>query len=111
MVENRSTLLITLSGNDRPGVTRRLFATLAEHPATVLDVEQLVVRGRLILAVLVEVTGDDLAMAATRAAVRYAAADLDMDVETVPGAAEDPRDHDGQSAHTSGGGNRRRGNR
>jgi phosphoserine phosphatase len=89
MVENRSTLLITLSGNDRPGVTRRLFATLAEHPATVLDVEQLVVRGRLILAVLVEVTGDDLAMAATRAAVRYAAADLDMDVETVPGAAED----------------------
>jgi phosphoserine phosphatase len=89
MIENRSTLLITLSGNDRPGVTRRLFATLAEHPATVLDVEQLVVRGRLILAVLVEVTGDDLAMAATRAAVRYAAADLDMDVETVPGAAED----------------------
>jgi phosphoserine phosphatase len=89
MVENRSTLLITLSGNDRPGVTRRLFATLAEHPATVLDVEQLVVRGRLILAVLVEVTGDGLAMAATRAAVRYAAADLDMDVETVPGAAED----------------------
>jgi phosphoserine phosphatase len=83
------TLLITLSGNDRPGVTRRLFATLAEHPVTVLDVEQLVVRGRLILAVLVEVTGEDDEMTATRAAVRHLAADLDMDVETVPGAAED----------------------
>jgi len=83
------TLLITLSGTDRPGVTRRLFATLAEHPVTVLDVEQLVVRSRLVLAVLVDVSGGDEHMAATRTAVRYAAADLDMDVETVPGAAED----------------------
>jgi phosphoserine phosphatase len=46
MDNQRRTLLITLSGNDRPGVTRRLFATLDEHPITVLDVEQLVVRGR-----------------------------------------------------------------
>lgn len=83
------TLLITLSGNDRPGVTRRLFSVLDEQPIAVLDVEQLVVRGRLILAVLVSVTGDDEVMAATRTAVRRAAADLDMDVETVPGAAED----------------------
>jgi phosphoserine phosphatase len=83
------TLLITLSGNDRPGVTRQLFATLDEHPVIVLDVEQLVVRGRLVLAALIELTGDDAAMAATRTAVRHVAADLDMDVETVPGAAED----------------------
>ncbi len=89
MDDQRRTLLITLSGNDRPGVTRRLFSTLDAHPVTVLDVEQLVVRGRLILAVLVEVTGDDDVMARTRSDVRHAAADLDMDVETVPGAAED----------------------
>jgi phosphoserine phosphatase len=89
MDDNRSTLLITLSGNDRPGVTRRLFSTLADYPITVLDVEQLVVRGRLVLAVLVEITGDEAAVSATRTAVRHAAADLDMDVETVPGAAED----------------------
>ena len=89
MDEARRTLLITLSGNDRPGVTRTLFATLAAHRVSVLDVEQLVVRGRLVLAVLVEVTGDDEEMAATRSAVRHAAADLDMDVVTVPGAAED----------------------
>lgn len=85
----RRTLLITLSGNDRPGVTWRVFDTLSAHVVTVLDVEQLVVRGRLVLAVLVEVTGDDDVMAAVRTDVRHAAADLDMDVETVPGAAED----------------------
>jgi phosphoserine phosphatase len=89
MDDIRRTLLITLSGNDRPGVTRQLFATLDEHPVIVLDVEQLVVRGRLVLAALIELTGDDAAMAATRTAVRHVAADLDMDVETVPGAAED----------------------
>lgn len=89
MDTTRRTLLITLSGNDRPGVTRRLFSTLQEHAVTVLDVEQLVVRGRLILAILVEVTGDDEAMASVRTAMRHAAADLDMDVETVLGAAED----------------------
>lgn len=89
MDDTRQTLLITLSGNDRPGVTRRLFETLDAHPVTVLDIEQLVVRGRLILAVLVEVAGGDEAVAQTRSRVRHAAADLDMDVETVAGAAED----------------------
>ena len=89
MDDQRRTLLITLSGNDRPGVTRRLFDTLAAHAVTVLDVEQLVVRGRLVLAVLVEVTGDDDVMTTVRADMRRVAGELDMDVETVPGAAED----------------------
>jgi phosphoserine phosphatase len=81
--------LITLSGNDRPGVTRGLFSALAKHSVEVIDVEQLVVRSRLVLGVLVEVSGGDAEMAATRTAVRHVAADLDMDVETVPGAPED----------------------
>lgn len=89
MDDDRRTLLFTLTGNDRPGVTRHLFASLAKHPVTVLDVEQLVVRNRLVLAVLVEVSGDDEEVAATRHAVRLVAADMDMDVETVAGAAED----------------------
>jgi phosphoserine phosphatase len=83
------TLLITLTGSDRPGVTRRLFETLAEHPVTIQDVEQLVVRGRLVLAVLVDVNGDEDVVARTRTAVRRTGAELDMDVTTVPGAAED----------------------
>jgi phosphoserine phosphatase len=48
----RTTLLITLTGRDRPGVTSRLFAILAGHPVTVLDIEQVVIRGRLVLGVL-----------------------------------------------------------
>lgn len=96
----QTTMLITLSGLDRPGVTRSLFSTLAKHPVTVLDVEQLVVRGSLVLAVLVGVEegagvdgagvdGGETAITATRKAVRQVAADLDMDVQTVVGAAED----------------------
>src|SRR6266516_7344265 len=45
----RVTLLITLTGRDRPGVTSRLFSVLAAHPLTVADVEQVVIRGRLVL--------------------------------------------------------------
>ena len=89
MDANSRTLLITLSGTDRPGVTQRLFETLAPFRADVIDVEQLVVRSRLVLAVLVLLHGDDEEMAAARKAVRQAAAELDMDVQTVPGAAED----------------------
>jgi len=44
--------MATLAGDDRPGVTSTLFAAVAHHGVTVLDVEQLVVRGRLVLAVL-----------------------------------------------------------
>ncbi len=46
------TLLITLTGRDRPGVTSRLFTVLSAHGTTVLDVEQVVIRGRLVLGVL-----------------------------------------------------------
>ena len=48
----RTSLLITLTGRDRPGVTSRLFGVLARHPVSVLDVEQVVIRGRLVLGVL-----------------------------------------------------------
>nr|BFE85506.1 hypothetical protein GCM10020093_081070 [Planobispora longispora] len=42
---NQRTLLITLTGPDRPGVTSRLFAVLAGFPVVVADVEQVVIRG------------------------------------------------------------------
>ena len=87
------TLLLTLSGTDRPGVTKTLFAALAAHPITVLDVEQLVVRGRLVLSALVNIetsaTDNDEIMTRVRRDVRSTAAALEMDVTTVPGALED----------------------
>lgn len=87
------TLLLTLSGTDRPGVTKTLFAALAKHPVTVLDVEQLVVRGRLVLSALLAVqttsADQDQVVSAIRHDIRATAAALDMDVTTVPGAMED----------------------
>jgi phosphoserine phosphatase len=53
------TLLITLTGPDRPGVSARLFGALAPTRTAVLDVEQVVVRGLLTLAVLVTTGGED----------------------------------------------------
>ncbi|MEH3033673.1 MAG: phosphoserine phosphatase SerB [Aeromicrobium erythreum] len=46
------TVLVTLTGPDQSGVSTRLFEALAGHDVEVVDVEQLVVRGRLVLSVL-----------------------------------------------------------
>ncbi|MGH3645508.1 MAG: phosphoserine phosphatase SerB [Mycobacterium sp.] len=54
----RSSLLITVSGVDQPGVTSALFGVLARHEVELLNVEQVVVRGRLTLAVLVAGPGE-----------------------------------------------------
>ena len=51
------TLLVTVTGADRPGVTSALFTALAGTDAEVLDVEQVVVGGVLTLAVLVGTAG------------------------------------------------------
>ena len=47
------TLLITLTGKDRPGVTSAIFTTLSRAGVEVVDIEQIVLRRRLILGVLV----------------------------------------------------------
>ena len=46
------TLLVTISGEDRPGVTSTFFDAIADVGAEVLDLEQVVVRGHLTLAML-----------------------------------------------------------
>ena len=52
------TLLITLTGKDRPGVTSLVFDTLAQFGVEVLDIEQIVLRRRLILGLLVSTPRD-----------------------------------------------------
>ena len=49
----RSSLLITVTGHDQPGVTSALFEVLSRHKVELLNVEQVVIRGRLTLGVLV----------------------------------------------------------
>jgi phosphoserine phosphatase len=51
-------VLITVSGPDKPGVTSVLFAVLTRHGVEILDVEQVVIRGQLVLGVLVDTDHD-----------------------------------------------------
>ncbi|MGK2879725.1 MAG: phosphoserine phosphatase SerB [Mycobacterium sp.] len=46
-------VLITVTGVDQPGVTSALFEVLSQHAVELLNVEQVVIRGRLTLGVLV----------------------------------------------------------
>jgi phosphoserine phosphatase len=50
--EAEPTLRVTISGDDRPGVTSALFDAIADVGAEVRDLEQVVVRGQLTLAML-----------------------------------------------------------
>lgn len=52
------TLLITITGKDRPGVTSTIFSTLAKAGVEVIDLEQIVLRRRLVLGVLVTAPHD-----------------------------------------------------
>jgi phosphoserine phosphatase len=49
-------VLITVTGVDQPGVTSALFEVLSRHGVELLNVEQVVIRGRLTLGVLVSCT-------------------------------------------------------
>jgi len=49
-------ILITVTGVDQPGVTSALFEVLSRHAVELLNVEQVVIRGRLTLGVLVACT-------------------------------------------------------
>ena len=82
------TLLITLTGRDRPGVTRAVFGRLAEAGVEVVDLEQIVLRRRLVLGVLVTVPADDSSELALRDAVSATADELGMHVEIVRGSGD-----------------------
>jgi len=51
--KTQHTGLILISGVDAPGVTQALFATLEPFSIRVLDIEQVLIRGRLILTTLI----------------------------------------------------------
>ncbi|TLG08796.1 phosphoserine phosphatase SerB [Nocardia cyriacigeorgica] len=53
-----TTVLVTVTGPDRPGVTSVLLTAMSRHQVSLLDVEQVVIRGRLTLGVLVTCPND-----------------------------------------------------
>jgi phosphoserine phosphatase len=92
-----TSVLATISGRDRPGVTAAFFAALAAHDVDVRDVEQVLVRDRLILAVLFDLRGDASAL---RNSVNQAARALGMESEvTIAGEARHTRPDRAERSH------------
>ncbi len=87
MSASPTTILLTLTGRDRPGVTSRLFTVLSAHQLNVIDVEQVVIRGRLALGVLLSSAGS-VDLTAIHQQVTLLAADLGMDAEITMGSGE-----------------------
>ncbi len=88
------TLLITITGKDRPGVTSAVFATVAAAGVEVLDVEQIVLRRRLVLGVLVTAPREWKKL---RAAIEETAAGLGMQVEVQQGQGDNQPQRMGRS--------------
>ncbi|MFG1929421.1 phosphoserine phosphatase SerB [Mycobacterium sp. NPDC048908] len=76
----RSSLLITVTGPDQPGVTSALFEVLSRHKVELLNVEQVVIRGRLTLGVLVVGAPDVAGGSELRRAVEDAIHGVGLDV-------------------------------
>ena len=89
------TLLVTISGEDRPGVTSTFFDAIAEVGAEVLDLEQVVVRGHLTLAMLLDSGATDERL---RAVIYDVGDGLDLKVKIKKGTGDSRRRRSGRAA-------------
>ena len=81
------TLLVKIFGKDRPGITAGLFDTLAAYSVDVVDIEQVVTRGRIVLCVLV--TEPTVAAAGElRATVHSWADSMKLQTEIISGTGD-----------------------
>lgn len=87
------TLLVTISGSDRPGVTTRLLNALAPSGLVVLDIEQVIIRGQLVLGLLLSTDGvADTERDTAAADLRVVAEDLGLECSFLVGSAPDAAD-------------------
>ncbi|AIY17435.2 Phosphoserine phosphatase [Pimelobacter simplex] len=91
------TLLITVTGADRPGVTSAVLESLAGSGVAVVDIEQILMRGRLVLGVLVTAPRDRKKL---RHAVTTTVEALGMAVEIERGSG-DNRTRPADRAHVT----------
>jgi phosphoserine phosphatase len=91
------TLLVTVSGEDRPGVTSALFDAIADVGAEVRDLEQVVVRGHLTLALLLA-PGTTTGAGRLRDVVSSVGAELGMTVRVESGTGDTERRRTGRVA-------------
>jgi phosphoserine phosphatase len=88
------TLLVKVFGKDRPGLTSGLFATLAEYGVDVVDFEQVVIRGRIVLCALVTAPPKDGEL---RAQVHQWAESRKMQAEVISGRGDNRPRGEGRS--------------
>ena len=84
-MSEKPTLLITVTGKDRPGVTAAVFAALSKATVEVLDIEQIVLRGRLVLGILITAPRD---LPGLESSVASTATDLGMEIELLRGVGD-----------------------
>lgn len=90
-----NTLLVTFTGQDRPAVSARLLQAAAEADALVLDLEQAVVRGRLLLTALLQPTSDETALTTALEAV---GSEFGLTVTVEPGHGDNPARRTGRAS-------------
>ncbi|QNE22502.1 phosphoserine phosphatase SerB [Kribbella qitaiheensis] len=86
---DRPTLLVTLTGTDRPGLTSAVLSILASRGLDVIDAEQVVLRGRLVLGVLLTAPRDHKEL---KKDLKSLAEGLDVDIDVKKGFGDnEPR--------------------
>ena len=77
-MDDATALLITVTGKDRPGITSGLCEVLEHTGARILDMEQVVIRDRLLLGLLISPGAE---VTVTEDLIRKAASNVGVDVE------------------------------
>lgn len=86
---NSTTVLITVTGRDKPGVSSVLLAALTRHGVDVLDVEQVVIRERLVLGVLVSTDHDpEQLQESVEQAMATVGMSVDVEIDAEDGGAD-----------------------
>jgi len=81
------TVLYSFSGGDRSGITSRIFNALAQFDVTVLDVGQVVLRGRLTVGVLISAPPEELEIS-LRHRLTELAGELGLELFIQPGEGD-----------------------
>ncbi len=84
-----SPYLVTVSGQDGPGISERLFGALAERGVEVDDVEQVRVHGRLLLCVEADMVPSEVEPVRAVLTRRFGAAGVEVTVEPLVEAEPD----------------------
>ncbi|WP_042440588.1 phosphoserine phosphatase SerB [Streptacidiphilus albus] len=88
------TLLVKVFGKDRPGITTGLFTTLSEYDVDVVDFEQVVTRGRIVLCALVTAPAHEGEL---RATVHQWAESQRLQAEVISGTGDNRPRGEGRS--------------